>query len=292
MRIGRSDALCDIHTQRRVAVRRACRFPGGRLSRLTIFAKGNLDVRDSLHSQRLGGALVWNGINEALRERAPGLTVRLKHETWNRSDALLAASGAAPAELVERNLPMGAFPPASQFSRALFETDADVFALSIQPDIFTRLARHRRDGFLFTPHNLGAWPAEQRAWLREAFTVEDYLSVEASMANMARIIARIRERSAAPILVYNVSSVTPGEHVHSHEGLDELFSTRIRRFDLGLIELSRATGVSIIDVDTVLARAGADRLKIDTNHLTGEGSRLVAAEVVRVLDDLGVLPDA
>jgi lysophospholipase L1-like esterase len=262
------------------------------LSRLTIFAKGNLDVRDSLHSQKLGGALVWNGINEALRERVPAVTVRLKHETWNRSDALLAAAGVAPTELVERNLPMGAFPAASQFSRALFETDADVFVLSIQPDIFTRLARHRREGFVFTPHNLGAWSADQRAWLREACAVEDFLSVEASMANLARIIERIRERSDAPILIYNVSSVTPGEQVHSHEGLDELFSTRIRRFDLGLIELSRTMGVSIIDVDTVLARAGADRLKIDTIHLNGEGSRLVAGEVVRVLDDLGMLPDA
>ncbi len=262
------------------------------MSRLTIFAKGNLDVRDSLHSQRLGGTLVWNAINEALRERAPSVTVRLKHETWNRSDALLAASGAAPAELLERNLPMGAFPPASQFSRALFETDADVFALSIQPDIFTRLARHRRDGFVFTPHNLGAWSPEQRAWLREACTVEDFLSVDASMANLARIVERIRERSQAPILIYNVSSVTPGEHVHSHQGLDELFSTRIRCFDLGLIELSRTTGISIIDVDTLLARAGADRLKIDTNHLNAEGSRLVAEEVVRVLEDLGLLPEA
>ncbi len=108
------------------------------------------------------------------------------------------------------------------------------------------------------------------------------------MANMACIC----ERSAAPILIYNVSGGTPVEQVHSHEGLDELFSTRIRRFDLGLIELSRTTGISIIDVDAVLARAGADRLRIDTIHLNGEGSRLVAGEVVRVLDDPGLLSEA
>ena len=262
------------------------------MSRLTIFAKGNLDVRDSLHSQKLGGVLVWNGINAALGERAPAVTIRLKHETWNRSDALLAARGAAPAELLEQNLPLGAFPAASQFSRAVFETDADVIVLSVQPDVFSRLARHRRDGFVFHPHNMAAWSAEQRAWLREASAVEDFLTPEASMANLARIIARIRERSAAAILVYNLSPITPGEAVHSHEGLDELFSTRIRRFNLGLIELSQATGISIIDVDTVLARAGAEGLKIDTVHLTGEGSRLVAHEVVRVLDDLGLLPEA
>ena len=43
------------------------------MSRLTIFAKGNLDVADTLHSLRLGGERAWNGINEVLRSRAPGV---------------------------------------------------------------------------------------------------------------------------------------------------------------------------------------------------------------------------
>ena len=38
------------------------------------------------------------------------------------------------------------------------------------------------------------------------------------------------------------------------------------------------------------ARAGADRLKVDAMHLTPEGYRLVAEEVVRILGELGVLP--
>jgi hypothetical protein len=57
-----------------------------------------------------------------------------------------------------------------------------------------------------------------------------------------------------------------------------------------LTDLSRETGISIIDVDTIIARSGADRLKVDAMHLTPEGYRLVAEEVVRVLGDLGVLP--
>ena len=66
----------------------------------------------------------------------------------------------------------------------------------------------------------------------------------------------------------------------------------MRRFNLGLAELSQQTGISVIDVDRIVARAGADRLKLDTVHLTAEGCRLVAEEVVRVLDDLGYLPAA
>ena len=69
----------------------------------------------------------------------------------------------------------------------------------------------------------------------------------------------------------------------------EIYSTRIRHFNLGLTELSRRTGISIVDVDLIVARGGADRLKIDALHLTAEGCRLVAEEVVRILEDLGLL---
>ena len=110
------------------------------------------------------------------------------------------------------------------------------------------------------------------------------------MHNLTRIIARLRERSRAPILIYNVSAVVPGDSVHCYEGMGEIFANRIRRFNLGLVELSRQTGISIVDVDTLLARAGADRLKLDTIHLNAEGCRLVAEEVVRILDDLGCFP--
>jgi hypothetical protein len=62
------------------------------VKRLTLFVKGNVDVRDSLHFCRIGGELVWNGINEVLREHR----VKSKHETWTRSDALLECAGTVP----------------------------------------------------------------------------------------------------------------------------------------------------------------------------------------------------
>jgi lysophospholipase L1-like esterase len=111
------------------------------------------------------------------------------------------------------------------------------------------------------------------------------------MGNFATIIEKIRERNEAPILIYNMSPVTPGEMIHCHQGFDDVYSSRIRRFNLGLIELSEKTGISIIDVDSLLARKGTDALKVDTLHLKPEAYELIAAEVVRVLDDLGVLAD-
>jgi lysophospholipase L1-like esterase len=109
------------------------------------------------------------------------------------------------------------------------------------------------------------------------------------MRNLRGIIERIRQRSESPILIYNVSSIVPGETIHCLQGLGEIYSTRCRRFNLGLAELSVDLGISIVDVDSTLARAGADKLKVDAMHLTADGYRLVAEEVVKILVDLGVI---
>jgi hypothetical protein len=261
------------------------------MRRLTFFIKGNVDVHDSLHSCRIGGGLAWNGINEVLRASHPGCLARMKHETWTRSDALLQSDGTVPEALGCRQLPLGVYPAASQFSRAIFETKADAIVLSIQPDIATGLVKHKREGFLLYPSESGRWSADDRQWLKTDFEPVRNLDVAESMANLTLLIEKIREQSEAPILIYNMSPITPGETIHCHQGIGEAYSTRIRRFNLGLIELSEKTGISIIDVDSLLARKGADALKLDTIHLTPAGHRLVAEEVVRVLEDLGVLEE-
>jgi len=259
------------------------------MKRLNLFAKGNVDVHDSLHSCRIGGELRWNGINEVIRGRTDAV-VRLRHETWTRSDAVVAAEGVVPSEIAKRKLLLGSYPAAGQFSTVLFDTDADAIILSILGETATTLVRHNQAGFLFYPSDTEKWSQQDRDWLKNDFTRQDLLDVEASMNNLRVIINRIRTRTEAPILIYNVSPVVPGEAVHCLQGLGETYSTRCRRFNLGLAELSEELGISIVDVDSIIARAGADTLKIDAMHLTPDGYRLVAEEVVRVLDDLGVMP--
>lgn len=260
--------------------------------RLVCFIKGNVDLRDSLHSCRIGGELVWNGINEVLRVRYPGWLARVKHETMSRSDAVARADGIVPETVARRKLNLGAYPAESQFSRAIFDDEADVVVLSLQPDICTAMVRHRKEGFLFYPSESSSWSADDVQWLKSEFEPLGNLSVAEAMAHLAAVIERIRQRGDPRILIYNMSPVTPGEEIHCYQGLDEIFSTRIRRFNLGLIELSEATGISIIDVDTILARKGAEALKLDTLHLAPSAYRLLAEEVVRVLADLGTFDEA
>jgi hypothetical protein len=259
------------------------------VKRFTLFVKGNVDVHDSLHSCRIGGELWWNGVNEVLRSRYPAHLARVRHETWTRSDALLACDREVPEAIERRCLPLGAYSPASQFSNEVFKTSADAVILSIQPDVATSLMQHKRDGYFFYPSNKEFWHAEDRAWLRSEFDIRGPLDVDAAMCNLAAIVARIRDHSSVPILIYNLSPILPGDQIHCYTGLGETFSRRIRKFNLALVDLSEQTGISIVDVDAIAARHGADRLKLDAVHLTPEGYRMMAEEVVRVLDDLGVL---
>ncbi len=259
------------------------------MTRVRIFAKGNVDVHDTLHSCRIGDTVMWNGVNAALRSHRPDVTVRLKHETWTRSDALLAAAGTPPADLLSRSPPLGAYPADSQFSTALFDTEADVYVLSIQPDVATNLLRHDRNGYLLYPNNTSTWNESDRAWLRSEFTPTGCLTAAESAENMIRIVDRLRAQSDRPVLVFNLSPIVPGDNTHCYSGLGETASTRIRQFNLSLVDLSERTGVSIVDVDTLIARHGADQLKIDTMHMTPKGYELVAVEVVRILEDLGVI---
>lgn len=258
------------------------------MGRVNIFAKGNVDVHDSLHSCRIDGSIVWNGINPLVRSRFPDVSVRVKHETFTRSDALLAQTGRGEADLFAQDFDLGAYPLASQFSRALFETDADAYVLSIQADLMTALFEHRDHGFLFYPNDYVKWPKAQRDWISAQFKRLDLLTVEQSMQNLKTIVGRLQAASDAPVLIYNVSSVVPHETISCYLGLGETWSARARAFNLELLRLSAETGVAIIDVDTIVARAGADRVKVDGIHLNADGYRLVAEHVVDVLDELGV----
>lgn len=258
------------------------------MSRLNLFVKGNLDVRDSLHLLKLGETVAWNGINAVLREVAPGTTARVRHETWAHSDILLSSPGEIPGDLLAHAPDLGSQSLASQFSRAVFETACDAVILSIQPDVYIRPLRHRREGYSFFPGDLTLWSAEGLAWLRQNFEACPLSEADQSMAGLAAIIARIRETRDVPILIYNLSSYVPGDSIHTYAGLEETSSTRIRRFNLALTDLSAETGISIVDVDRILAREGARNMKVDTTHLTPAGCEAVCREVVRILQDWGL----
>lgn len=256
---------------------------------LRIFARGNVDVRDSLLWSRVGGVVQWNGLNEVLRARHPGVVARVKHETCARLD-LLPLPGevlpSPPAEL-SRRLPGGSYPPARQHSSNLFSAPVEVVVLSMQSVMLNSLVRHKRDGWLLFPENLAAWDADLREWLEAECDNAGLAPLEPILRRLEQLILAIEAHLGAHVLVYNVSPVIPGERTHCWLGAEDSLAMRVRRFNLALVELSMRLGFSIVDVERIAAAAGAERLKVDLVHLTAEGWRLVAEEVVRILDERG-----
>ncbi len=260
------------------------------MRRLKIFAKGNVDVFDTLQVCRMGGEVVWNGINQALRERGLDVVARVQHETSTGARGLLHPP-ATDGPLAAQSEALGAYPLAMQAGGALFATDADVIVLSVLADVAMRHFRDRETGACVFVHHPSQLDEAAKAWLGRTHVATDPPSEAETFEGLTRIIARIRESSRAPILIYNLSPLAPGPITHCYAGLEDSLSTRIRRFNLMLVELSATTGVSIVDVDSVAAKAGADRVKLDVYHLNGEGARLVAEELVRVLQDEGLFDE-
>jgi hypothetical protein len=256
---------------------------------LRIFAKGNVDVRDSLLWSRVGGVLEWNGINEVLRVAQPGVVCRIRHETCTRLDLipLPGETPHAPPEDIARRLPSGAHPIDRQHRSALFDAPADVVVLSIQSAATNALVRHRRDGWLLLPDDLESWDAESRGYLARECEYAGLVPIDAALARLEQLIIAIEDRLGAQVLVYNLSPITPGERTHCWIGADDSLALRVRAFNLGLAQLSARMGFSIVDVDRIAACAGAERIKVDLMHLTAEGWRLVAEEVVRILGERG-----
>jgi hypothetical protein len=260
------------------------------MKRLNIFAKGNVDVHDPLLYSRVSGKIEWNGINTLLAERHPGYVARIRHEVcvrWNFS----GLDGRVPEELQRRNLPLGAFTLDAQYRSQLLEVPSDVVVLSIEPDVANSLYQHRRDGYFFFPAERGTWSDEDRQWCVDEFVDVGPVSPAESMKSLATIVEAIRLRTRAKILVLNMSSVVPGERIHSHRGLERALSTRARAFNLALCEFSQTSDISVVDVDHVVARAGADRLKVDYSHYRKAGCRLIAAEILRVLEEIGTFDE-
>jgi len=256
----------------------------GGMSRVTrvirIFARGNIDIRDSLLWSRVGGVLEWNGMNEVLRARHPGVIAKIRHETCARIDLIPLPGETLPSPPEEwaRRLPGGAHPIARQHRSALFDAPADAVIFSLQSAVNSPLVRHRRDGWMMLPDDFDNWDAASRAWLESECENAGLAPIEPTLQRLEQLISAVQERLGAPVL---------GERTHCWLGAEDALGLRVRRFNFGLAELSTRQDFSVVDVDRILACAGAERLKVDMVHLKAEGLRLVAEEVVRILEERG-----
>lgn len=142
---------------------------------------------------------------------------------------------------------------------SLLSKEVDVVILSVQPDVV-------------------AGPSDPGTGRLDTVSI---------IEDLGAVVRWLKERGAT-VLIFNACTVDPGDEVTSYHGRDgDTLSVRAHRMDLLSLEASVEEGISIIDVDRILAEMGAaPRLNgpLDYDAIACEGIR---DEVLRVLEDYG-----
>jgi hypothetical protein len=280
----------------------ACVIDGSRAERFGLYAYGGCDL----------DAIVPAG--RYLRDRATGMTsvLHIGDIAIGRSDFILQGIESPPepehiAEVAEiLGLDEGHFAPRlfePNFTipqhEDLGEFAKNVVVLSIAPDMVRTMYRHREHGYLLDPG--GFWLGSDLAkvlgdldkvkWFAANFRKIGRIGVEDSMANFERIITLLRTRVGAEVLVANALVVDPGITTFDYRLSHSPHTSRRREFVLGLVELSRAMGFPILDLDTLTKRDGVTGMG-DFVHYTAEQRLTIGNEVARTLVETGLLPVA
>ena len=219
-----------------------------------------------------------------------GWVARVKHSTFSRSDVILQGPRDIPPELEACPLELGHHPLKLQFSSPLFETKADVVVISIQPDATTLVLRHKTSGFVFFPgFNWHRWSPSVKAWIRSDYEPVPPLPPERVRESMERLVQRLYDQGVKLVAVSTVSPWSPGETVHCYEGFDTTVTERACAINLMVYELSRRTGCAVLDIARLVVAHGASNLQLDTAHFLPKGSKLIAEEFARILQQEGLV---
>lgn len=106
-------------------------------------------------------------------------------------------------------------------------------------------------------------------------------------AAIGRAIGVSKERLGAHVVAFNMATGDPDGHQHTFVDGEEPFLIRAHKLNLALIELSYAHGISVIDVDRVVAELGAAAHVLGRASYSAEAIVAIQEEFVRVLGDIG-----
>ncbi|HWT82202.1 MAG TPA: hypothetical protein VN648_25745 [Candidatus Methylomirabilis sp.] len=259
---------------------------------LRIFLKGNEDLTGSLLSREEGGRALDRSLRDLIAEKYGGsVKVEVFHEACGRSELLLQQLDGMSPPKDWRAIGLGdaANGVMAECESRVFEESMDVLVLSLQPEITHSLWRHRQSGYLIYPHPSWErqWPPAWHQWFREQFSPVGLLQVDQFTDNYLRLIRAIKARLDVHILVYNCSSFDPNDRTHNYYGHDDTLALRIHKFNLALMKLSALEGISIIDVDRLLAELGAERHTLGALRYSPAAHQVICREFLRVLEDIG-----
>jgi hypothetical protein len=113
------------------------------------------------------------------------------------------------------------------------------------------------------------------------------LGSEQLQESLGALITRVKAARGPHVLVWNCSSVVPEDRTSRYRTGDEPLAVRAHRMNLVLIDLSILHGISIVDLDRVVAELGAAHHVREAFRYSAEASAAGCEETLRILEDIG-----
>ena len=263
---------------------------GGK-ERLRVFLKGNQDLADLILSRSHGGQVLDQGLSDLILDKTDGACrVDIIQEPSGCSDLVVRDMGSAtPAVLREQGLD-DVFMKAQFNSRVFSEPDIDLVLFSLHPDVVLSRWRHRGQGYTVGPPSgwEETWSPTQQAWFREEFEPQAPLGPEEFREGLTSFVQEIKDRGGAHIIVLNCSSLDPAAPVYNYHGLDEdTLSVRVHKLNLALMEVSALEGISILDIDRIIAEMGGDEHVSSALQYSPRACQAICREAMVMMDDIG-----
>jgi hypothetical protein len=106
-------------------------------------------------------------------------------------------------------------------------------------------------------------------------------------ADLADLIQRVKAGSGAHVIVMNGSTVDPADRVTRYAGRPDPLAVRVNRANLALMDLSIREGISIVDVDRLIAELGGRDHVTAPMRYSPAACRVIGDEILRILEDIG-----
>lgn len=259
--------------------------------RISVFLKGNEDLADALLAIGEGGQKLAKGLRQRVNEAYEGrFEVEVFQEPSGPSELLLASSSASSSEHYSLAASEGS-PSVMELNppTRLFRHASDVIVFSLEPEITRPLWSHKKTGFRVSPHPgwEREWPPDQKQSFSEHYEPQGLVPVERFRQGFARLVAEIKERLAAHIIVFNCFAFDPNDRTRSYFGVQDTPALRALKFNIALIDISTEEGISIVDVDRVLAELGGASHVTEAFRYSPRACELIRDEFFRVLQDIG-----
>lgn len=255
-----------------------------------LFIKGNEDIIRALLSQTNGGAMLEEGVGELIGAEYDGrFQIETTVEPAARVELLLQQlEGVAkmPEDLAENGL---ASEFAYQFNSQLFEADADIIIFSIQPDLVMSLWQHKQEGTLICPPAdwQSRWSDPQKSWFEASFEQLGELDADVYKNRLTTLIQALKEKTSAHIIMFGACSFDASQEPHNLNQSKETLTMQTHRFNLVMLELSFAEGITFIDVDRELAEMGCAEHVDGRFDYSTQAYQAIRDEFVRVITDVG-----